>query len=245
MELMQPTPTRPSSRASRSHRMEDSERSLSPTKSMESPFPRPHSRQSGDSRPRGPRSPSPLPMSQPRMLGHAMTLPSMDDDLAAELQHTTPLHRAATEPTVSDATPTIPRGIPRTVLGSSNTNVPSSGIEPLSIKKKTSTRSSNLTTPTSQRRSVTRQSPGGRTPKPISPRRGSPQVVGRRETTAINPSMPTSERLLTLAKTTKEDVCDGLRFKDVILTIVTARVRMSGAEAYARGTKLNGHVRSR
>lgn len=215
MELMQPTPTQPSSRTSRSKHTESAEnvRSLSPTKSMESPFPRPESRQSGQSverRPRGPRCPSPLPSQLPRMLGQAATLPSMADELAAEMKVViTPLNRAATEPTVINNINPIPRGTPRTVLGSSNTNVPPGSVEPLSIKKKISTRSSPFATPTPQRRSIARSSPSGRTPKANSPRRVSPQVGrGRALAAADMPAgeVPTADRLLSLAKTTKEDV---------------------------------------
>ncbi|KIK67960.1 hypothetical protein GYMLUDRAFT_36761 [Collybiopsis luxurians FD-317 M1] len=202
-------PARPPSRASTAKGSEH-------TITEDPRSPRSLSRNASDRRPMGPRSPSPLPPPKsPRPVSPALPeLPSMDDDLVAEISsivQPTPNRsgiprskRQIFHPVDNiDSTPK-PNGVTR----------PSSSVEPLSIKKKTSVRSvpGSTDTPTrtsarkSGRNSLTRM-PGK--PAVSSPRRVSPQIrLGK----VLGPSISSPhilsdlDKIVTLAQTTKEDL---------------------------------------
>ena len=219
-----PHPVRPASRASRdsnSHRSTTPRpESTTPTKGSESPLgqPRSTSQHLSERRPIGPRSPSPLPPKSPFMRPHAVELPSMDVDLALEAtlvnitqpsvtpsrNHHTPsqLPRSKRQPFLptgnTDATPKVVNG----------TSVPPS-IQPLSIKKKTSVRSSTVGTPSPVRKTHMRNSPLSRTGMRItSPRRVSPQVRSTRTTVSSHSSVRSdvAERVIQQLQTSRDDV---------------------------------------
>ncbi|KII94880.1 hypothetical protein PLICRDRAFT_33706 [Plicaturopsis crispa FD-325 SS-3] len=217
-----PPPTRPASRASRA---QSRTRPTTPgPDDLGSPrSPRSASLHSNERRPMGPRSPSPLPPKTPPKHLTTASLPSMDVDLYLEdtlvnphsrlLPETpsreeddfaSPLPRSRRQPlTRTENSETTPRpavnGAPATP----------SMVEPLSIKKKTSVRSSVNGTPTPARRANKRNSPMSR-PKVISPRRVSPQVIrnGRSAQSMVASSSKSEvvEHLVQLSQTTKEDV---------------------------------------
>jgi hypothetical protein len=165
----------------------------------------------------GPRSPSPLPPTPllPQKSGSqhldasTTELPSMDDDLA--LENAAKLQRSA---------PARPTGIPRskrqpffpagnidaTPKAPITTAPTPTGVEPLSIKKKTSVRAEASTTESS-RKPPSRSSPLSRARTVGSPRRVSPQVRSIRTSSMRSPSKnEPPQRLVQLSKITKEDV---------------------------------------
>ena len=186
---------RPASRASRDS---NSQRSTTPTLRPASPerHGRSTSQHSSERRPIGPRSPSPLPTKSPYMRS-APELPSMDVDLA--LETTTFVHAPQPSSATPSREPHTPTALPRSkrqpFLPTTNTNIDhvsrgangsgggggSNGVQPLSIKKKTSVRSTTAGTPTPIRRANVRNSPLGRTGSRTTPppRRVSPQVRTR------------------------------------------------------------------
>ncbi|KAJ7684015.1 hypothetical protein B0H17DRAFT_985586 [Mycena rosella] len=211
-------PRRPLSRASRDTNNHSST-TPRPDSNSNAPIASPPSRSrpehSSERRPLGPRSPSPLPPPKsPRMEASTTELPSMDDDLALEnaarLQRSVPVR--ATGIPRSKRQPFFPAGnidaTPKpTAVTNANANAPTpSGVEPLSIKKKTSVRAEASTTDAS-RKPHSRSSPLSRVRTVGSPRRVSPQVRSARATSMRSPAKnEPPERLVQLSKMTKEDV---------------------------------------
>ncbi|KAK7061920.1 DH domain-containing protein [Favolaschia claudopus] len=217
-------PGRPLSRSSRDTHTRSRTESNSNSASVATSPPRQTrslSRNSSDRRPMGPRSPSPLPpplrtQSPPVEPPSNPVLPSMDDDLALE---------NSTAPKLQRSGPSRSTGIPRSKrqpffpagnVDASTTSskvapaavVPSTGVEPLSIKKKTSVRAEG-SMPEPTRRPAPRSSPmsRARTTASSSPRKVSPQI--QRARTAVKRSPSKSEppqRMVQLSKMTKEDV---------------------------------------
>ncbi|KAJ6628784.1 hypothetical protein B0H10DRAFT_1989338, partial [Mycena sp. CBHHK59/15] len=214
---------RPLSRASRDtngHRSTTPQPDSNSNPPIESP-PR-HSRSlsqhSFERRPMGPRSPSPLPPTKsPLMESSTVDLPSMDEDLvlenAARLQRSGP-SRATGIPR-SKRQPFFPAGNIDATPKPAVNNVPTSGVEPLSIRKKTSVRATETpaTTessrkPQSKNSSLSRARTVG-SPRRVSPqvRKASPQVRSVRATSMRSPSKnEPPQRLVQLSQTTKEDV---------------------------------------
>ncbi|EGN93023.1 hypothetical protein SERLA73DRAFT_98341 [Serpula lacrymans var. lacrymans S7.3] len=189
--------------------------SVTPTRGMDYIQPsRSDSQLSSDNRRFGPRSPSPLPPKSPVMSSDAKDLPSMDVDLALE--------SALGLPGITGDTPSpLPRSKRQPFLSVNNTDIGSTpaanavstlpnSVEPLSIKKKTSTRSAHPSfTPT--RKAYMRTSPLSKaTARVVSPRRISPQFRTSRVASGSNNIHPvTSEhadQVLQLFQVTKEDV---------------------------------------
>ncbi|KAI0268336.1 hypothetical protein BC834DRAFT_687638 [Gloeopeniophorella convolvens] len=212
-----PDPIRPSSRASGSA---ISHRSTTPTNRPtpgsfddDRDYPeRPVSRNESGSRPRGPRSPSPLPPS-PRLspepdsrsfdLDAALetTLLNLNRPLATPPKSSSPLPRSRRQPFeptgTNESTPTpVPHGVQKTP----------SIIEPLSIKKKTSVRRSSGDSPTG--RKMLPRTPPKLRGRIVSPRRVSP-IVRQRKTSATS-GTPQSDveppRLLKLVDSIKDDL---------------------------------------
>lgn len=211
-----PHPTRPASRASRdvtSHRSSTpTPRPTTPIRAMDSPHhSRSTSQHSSERRPMGPRSPSPLPPKSPLLLPSEM--PDADMTLEKTLvdvtQPSTPIRTESVTSSYrrSNRQPFLPTGNTDVTQKHSTSAVPSS-IEPLSIKKKTSVRTSTtLGSPTSGRKTFTRNSPLNRASARIaSPRRVSPQVRTVRTTAHHSGKSADAERIIRLAQTTKEDV---------------------------------------
>ena len=199
---------RPSSRASRSTRS-TTPRPESPTKHTRS-----SSHTSTERRLMGPRNPSPLPPKSP--VPYQAELPSMDDDLALET-----INRMI-DPALHTPTPSaIPRSKRQPFYSTSNTeatpkatDVFSSGpaatpIEPLSIKKKTSLRTSAVLTSHTPRKNYVRNSPLSRSlNRVVSPRRVSPgfKKMKPNGSTALS-LIEDLEHLKYVCVSTKEDVC--------------------------------------
>lgn len=223
-----PTSLRPSSVDA------NNQRSTTPRpESLQSPdhLSRPVSRQS-DRRPIGPRSISPLPI--PRSPESASELPYLSDDPVSESSP-----RASPEPQ-STSTPSpvptrhggIPTPMPRskrqpfqptgnteatpkasTSAAATSTSLPpgSSGVEPLSIKKKNSGRSSTVNNSPLARKINARNSPLSRpgNNRVVSPRRVSPQIKKTKhvsQSSASSVKTETLEHISQLALSTKEDV---------------------------------------
>ncbi|KAJ6598900.1 hypothetical protein DFH09DRAFT_1129515 [Mycena vulgaris] len=158
------------------------------------------SQHSSERRPLGPRSPSPLPPTKsPPMEASTTELPSMDDDLAFE--NATRVQRSAVRATGiprSKRQPFFPAGNIDATPKPAVTDAPTpSGVEPLSIRKKTSVRATEVsTTAEVSRKPVSRNSP-----------LVSPQVRSARAASMRSPSKnEPPQRLIQLSKTTKEDV---------------------------------------
>ncbi|PPQ64623.1 hypothetical protein CVT24_008360 [Panaeolus cyanescens] len=219
-----PLPVRPSSRASKTPRPSGMHRSsISLLDSPPSPprNARPLSIHSVDKRPMGPRSPSPLPPSTPQ---HRQTrsLPSMDDDLAREAKHSYSQPLSSSPYSSGSDIPRSSRqsfhasssNIDATPKASSSHRdvVSATPIEPLSIKKKTSGRSSTASTsPSFTRKSFAKNSPlsRGYHQRVVSPRRVSPQVRNARPRASGNSTQVKSEDfeyLQQLVTATKEDI---------------------------------------
>lgn len=199
---------------------------------MESPprHSRSMSQHSNERRPLGPRSPSPLPPPKSPQMRTAV-LPSMDDELALE----TPLRQPRAPATPSrrhDPHTGIPRSKRQPLFPTGNTEITprpavnsisgatSNTVEPLSIKKKTSVRSSSTSgSPTSPRKPHTRNSPLIRA-RMASPRRVSPQVRNMKSAASIHAPHKYEgiERLLQVSQTTKEDVCSTNRTIEVLIS---------------------------
>lgn len=203
-----PRPLRPTSRASTAA----SQRSTTPRPTSTSPgrgtgIGRPHSRF-------GPRSISPLPPKSPTST--APDLPSMDDELALEARIALDAHIDSFQDdssfTEDDAPSPLPRSRrqPFVATGTLDTTPRQSSsttgsVEPLSIKKKPSTRSSTYT---SSRKSYTRISPLSKsTARIVSPRRVSPQVrITRVAPASHSAQFDHADELLRISLSTKDDI---------------------------------------
>ncbi|KAJ6515729.1 hypothetical protein C8R45DRAFT_957434 [Mycena sanguinolenta] len=206
-------PRRPLSRASRDTNSRSNSNSDAPIASPPRQT-RSLSRNS-EQRPLGPRSPSPLPPPKINSLhldASKNELPSMDDDLAlenaaAKLQRSAPVR--ATGIPRSKRQPFFPAGnIDTTPKAPASTVLTSSGVEPLSIRKKTSVRAEAPTTTEPSRKPLSRSSPLSRARTSAgSPRRVSPQVRTTRATSmrSLSKNEPPPQ-LIQLSKMTKEDV---------------------------------------
>ena len=195
---------RPSSRASRGS---TTPRPESPTKHTRSA-----SRASTERRLMGPRNPSPLPPKSPAP--PQVELPSMDDDLALDA-----INRLSDPTLHAPLLSAIPRSRRQPFYPTGNTeatpkatNVVSSvpgatPIEPLSIKKKTSLRSSAVLSPT-PRKNYVRNSPLSRSlNRVVSPRRVSPGFKKMKANGSTAASLGEDlEHLRYLSVSTKDDV---------------------------------------
>ncbi|RDB22757.1 hypothetical protein Hypma_010026 [Hypsizygus marmoreus] len=223
----EPQPARPLSRASRDSHSQRSTtprpESTTPTRALDSPS-RPSrslSQHSQERRPLGPRSPSPLPPLNSPPPPPPMELDSMDVDFA-EGPSPNPPRPSATLSRHQGLPTGIPRSKRQPFFPTGNTDsTPKAAIplttapntiEPLSIKKKTSVRSSTaaITSPTPARRTYARNSPLARNPpRVVSPRRVSPQI-GKRKLNAITRDSPhangMTDRMMHLSRTTTEDI---------------------------------------
>jgi hypothetical protein len=196
-------------------------RPASPVKLVDSPpqTSRPVSRHSSERRPFGPRSPSPLPPTTPKVRS-STDLPSIDADNALE-PSTPPRDPLATPSRHAGPSSAIPRSKRQPLFPAGNTEVTprlatngtisTSNIEPLSIKKKAPARMSatSVGSPLPTRKFYARNSPLNRnSPHIVSPRRVSPQVRRPKLSTPTQGSY-NSERIKQmqqLAVSTKDDV---------------------------------------
>ncbi|KAF8663361.1 hypothetical protein AX16_000937 [Volvariella volvacea WC 439] len=203
------------------------------------------SRHSMDRRPLGPRSPSPLPpLRSPFSSTSSLNLLSMDDDPAREATPP-PITPPPSAPSILETpTPTRDRfahsGIPRSKRQSffptaadmtprayTNNTIPGS-IEPLSIKKKTSLRSSAGGSPTS-RKTYVRNSPLSRNSVRItSPQRfGSQSRKHKFPSSVVTHVSDTAEEVIRLSESTKEDVESSRR------TVKRIKLELDGFRASA------------
>jgi protein ECT2 len=230
-----PPPVRPPSRSARDSRSHHSTAPSTPTKVMDtSHHTRSSSQHSSERRPLGPRCPSPLPQSPQKP---STNLPSMEIDLSFETTlvdgthaSTPSRHEDATSPLPrSKRQPFVPTGNTHTTprAGANGSTAAASTVEPLSIKKKTSVRTS-VGSPTLGRKVYTRHPPLSRTStRVVSPRRVSSQIKKAR----AKPLLPSStgedesaERVMHVAQTTREDVSFLLRYSWIMLTVTIGRV---------------------
>ncbi|KAF8165546.1 hypothetical protein B0H34DRAFT_689520 [Crassisporium funariophilum] len=193
----------------------------SPMRLTDSPpqLSRPLSRNDSERRPFGPRSPSPLPPNCPRPQSmHTELL--LDDDMELDSEHhphtpmasSLPNHVGSHFPR-SQRQPFYPTGNTETPKASTSQSSVSMAtpIEPLSIKKKTSVRTSAIPpgSPTPARKSHVRNSPFNRNlQRVVSPRRVSPQVRKPKPTSSVSASNKSEgfEHIQKLAVSTKEDI---------------------------------------
>ncbi|KAF8484833.1 hypothetical protein DFH94DRAFT_716365 [Russula ochroleuca] len=208
-----PEPLRPSSRASGSGL---SQRSTTPTNLyLPTPLtevnehPENRSRNASGSRPRGPRSPSPLPPSpiaspDPdfESLNSALetTLHNLNRPLATPPKSVSPLPRSRRQPfEPTGNTEAAPRIFPHGVQKTPGT------IEPLSIKKKHSLRNSNGDS--SPSRKAQHRTPPNIRGRIVSPRRVSP-IVRQKKATASSGSQEDVDlpKLLTLVESIKDEL---------------------------------------
>ncbi|KAG1840091.1 hypothetical protein DFJ58DRAFT_811218 [Suillus subalutaceus] len=201
-----PRPLRPTSRASTAA----SQRSTTPRPTSTSPgrgTRRPHSRF-------GPRSISPLPPKSPTST--PPDLPSMDDELALEARIALDAHIDSFQDDSSFIEDDAPSPLPRSrrqpfvVTGNMDStprqpNSTTGSVEPLSIKKKPSTRSSTYTP---SRKSYTRISPLSKsTARIVSPRKVSPQIrIARVGHASHSPQVDHADELLRISLSTKDDI---------------------------------------
>ncbi|OAX44507.1 hypothetical protein K503DRAFT_861342 [Rhizopogon vinicolor AM-OR11-026] len=156
----------------------------------------------------GPRSISPLPPKSP--IRDALTLPSMDDELALEAQIPTSHDSSLLE---DDCPSPLPRSRRQPFVPTGNmdstprpSNATTGSVEPLSIKKKSSTRSSTYNQ--TRKSSYTRTSPLSKTTaRIVSPRKVSPQIRTTRIIHASHsPQADHADELLGISLSTKEDL---------------------------------------
>lgn len=173
-----------------------------------------------DRLPIGPRSPSPLSSKNPEPQHSHFELPSMDEDLAEETSNNHHRHtRASSLPQAdhlsgikrSNRQPLFPTGnLESTPKANNNASISvATPIEPLSIKKKTSLRTSAIpiTSPTPVKKIHARNSPLNRTlQRVVSPRRVSPQVRKAKASSSGSIRSEDFEHMQRLAVSTKEDV---------------------------------------
>jgi hypothetical protein len=194
-------------------------------KQMDSPpsTSRPLSVHGSERRPFGPRSLSPLPPKSPQLQHSHLELPSVEEDLASETSTNHQRHAPASSFPHADhlsgikrsnRQPLFPTGnmesTPKPNNHNHNASVPvTTPIEPLSIKKKTSLRTSAIpvTSPTPVKRIHSRNSPLSRTlQRVVSPRRVSPQIRKAKATSSGSFRSEDFEYMQHLAVSTKEDV---------------------------------------
>lgn len=178
---------------------------------IESRLERPPSRSSrthstsvhSERRPMGPRSPSPLPIQNPELLEKDVentlsqmaqgdpSTPARKSSKASSMSTVQQSRRPPLEARVNEATP---RGVAEPAYLVTN------AVEPLFIKKKASLRSND--SPPHKRHS---QIPT----RAVSTRRTSPQAHTVKRTLSLQESSnpDTSDQILTIARTTREDVC--------------------------------------
>lgn len=200
---------RPTSRAS-TVRDATSQRSTTPRSASASPsrgIRRSNSQSSYGGRLFGPRSISPLPPKSPTL--NTPSLPSMDDELALEAQIRTSRDSFLRE---DDGSSPLPRSRRQTFVLTGNMestpklpNPTAGSVEPLSIKKKSSTRSSIHN---QSRKSYTRTSPLSKTTaRIVSPRKVSPQIRSTRIVHVSHSAQADlADELLGISLSTKEDV---------------------------------------
>ncbi|KAJ7094612.1 hypothetical protein B0H15DRAFT_775924 [Mycena belliarum] len=251
-------PRRPLSRTSRDTNTHSAATAQSNSNApIASPPSRSLSEHSSERRPFGPRSPSPLPYSKSPPIGTPVTeLPSMDDDLAfenaAKLLRSVPVR--ATGIPRSKRQPFFPAGNIDATPKPTVANAPTpSGVEPLSIKKKTSVRATEVPVATElSRKPPSRSSPLSRARTVGSPRRVSPQVRSARAASMRSPSKhEPPQRLVQLSKMTKEDVecshravkrmkleVDGLRSENTVDEIPRSASPSKAARTPQRGAPL-------
>ncbi|KAF9464393.1 hypothetical protein BDZ94DRAFT_1161981 [Collybia nuda] len=199
--------------------------SSTPTKATDSPTraSRSISLHSQERRPLGPRSPSPLPPPKSPSINPPTDLPTLDVGTIRE-----PLPGPPRPSSVPSRYQGLPTAIPRSkrqpfyptgnteitpkALATTVTTTPNT-IEPLSIKKKASVRSSNITysgSPTPARKTYARNSPLTRsTARVISPKRLSPQIGKRKYSTSSHAPFQNNEltdNILQLSQRTVEDI---------------------------------------
>ncbi|KIL70247.1 hypothetical protein M378DRAFT_156324 [Amanita muscaria Koide BX008] len=241
-----PPSLRPTSRSSRrSHTPVSTDQEDAGKSSSASPLHlRSLSRDSGDHRLFGPRSPSPLPRTpSPRKPTH--TLPSFDDELEKIPTYLPPtsLPRSRRQLFPSSRGDDTPR---TTTTG--NSGVPST-IEPLSIKKKSSVRSAaNVPgSPTTARRSYVRNSPLNRpSGRIVSPRRV-PSLVRRGKPIGSLSVIDSefTERLVQYSESTKEDIESSRRnVKRIKLEVNELRLPQTFSEPLTRPSSPDKSVRS-
>lgn len=221
-----PPSLRPSSRMSRDSQ---SQRSTTPRPQSTTPTPesppernsRSNSIHSSDRRPMGPRSPSPMP--SPRVQASELpSLPSMDLELAIEntilsqmpLPPSSPVRPTEYVPTSlprSRRQPFEPTGntdvTPKAVIPPSGIPKPINSVEPLSIKKRNSVRTSP------GRKSYSRNSPLARS-RVVSPKRIQQPRTQLSTTISAEKAQSSAsdelEKLIQLAESTKSDVRSNL-----------------------------------
>jgi protein ECT2 len=209
-----PHPYRPASRASR-----DSTSQCTVTQSTSgSPRRRPRSlsRHSSDRRPLGPRTPSPLPSNHSPQTSSSRQLPpefctdSSSPEPVATPARASGLPRSKRQPFYPvNSSEMTPKPVTANMTGSS--------VEPLSIKKKASVRSSVVAgSPSSPRKTLPRASPFSR--GKTSPRRTSPQIktVKYPKETAVN--LEHLDRAIHLSAATKEDVSFNCGYVEIRFT---------------------------
>lgn len=219
-----PSPVHPASRVpgEASTYRSTSARPESPMKHVESlpSTSRPLSLHVSDRVPIGPRSHSPLSSKNLELQHSRFELPSMDEDLASETSHNHHRHtRASSLPHAdhpsgikrSTRQPLFPTGnMESTPKANNNASISvATPIEPLSIKKKTSLRTSAIpvTSPTPVKKIHTRNSPLNRTlQRVVSPRRVSPQVRKAKASSSGTIRSEDFEHMQRLAVSTKEDI---------------------------------------
>ena len=211
-----PYPVRPTSRLSARERTTSLPES--PTKYLQSPQDSsgPYSPHSAERRPIGPRSPSPM-LKSPQVQASQHDLPSMDEELALEASssrgHSRPPsssgHDPAETPGIkrSKRQPFFPTGnTESTPKATTSSSIPvATPIEPLSIKKKASVRTS-IPSSVPVRKAQTRSSPLSRSMQ----RRVSPQVRKQKPGPSTSYKSEDFEQLQSLAVSTKEDVCPSI-----------------------------------
>ncbi|KDR83964.1 hypothetical protein GALMADRAFT_133349 [Galerina marginata CBS 339.88] len=238
-----PYPVRPSSRASRDKTISRPE---SPVKHRDPSSPQ----HSTERRPVGPRSPSPMPMQSPQLQPRIHDLPSMDDDLAFESSTAKHHSRSSSAPDQietpgikrSKRQPLFPTGNKEsTPMASINGAITAATpIEPLSIKKKTSVRSSAFlsNSPTPVRKMQTRNSPLSRTlHRVVSPRRVSPQIRKLKPGPSGSYKSEDFEQMQHFTVSTKEDIESSRRsIKRIKLQVDVVRSTLQGSneDSYSR-----------
>ncbi|KAF8812237.1 hypothetical protein BYT27DRAFT_7182669 [Phlegmacium glaucopus] len=227
-------------------------RPTSPTALLDSPPPqsRALSRDLSERHPIGPRSPSPLPPKKsPELHPSHHVLPSLDDDFELEINHHPPPPSSSAHH--SNPVSNIPRSKRQPFFPTGNTDTPKPSIsnslisaptpiEPLSIKKKASVRTSAILpgSPTPARRSHVRNSPLSRNfQRIVSPRRVSPQI---RKPKPVSSSYKTEdfEQIQHLAVSTKEDIETSRR------TIKRIKLEVSAIVSASQSTNEDPYSRS-
>ncbi|KAH7887610.1 hypothetical protein F5I97DRAFT_1861578 [Phlebopus sp. FC_14] len=200
-----PLQLRPTSRASTVRETVNQTPSRSPSRSPRNSLSL--SQHSVDTRRFGPRSPSPLPPASPSAYSTRQELSSKEEEAVMELISHQPYHGSPSPLPRSKRQPFVPSEkvdtTPKRTTGTSS--APLSNIEPLSIKKKSSTRSGhNAYTPS---RKYTRISPLSKgTARIISPRKVSPQTKIPRLAQLPHAANEHADRILQLVSASSDDI---------------------------------------